>query len=189
MVTINPRQEYIKNKILITESGCWEWTAYRMKKGYGQMMWAGKAWLAHRFSYVAFKGDIQEGLTIDHLCENKRCVNPDHLEPVTALENYRRADESQKFGAKKKLCKKGHPLSGDNLYIRPDGKRACIACKAIDARSYREKKKGSPLLIHNRDKTHCPRGHLYNQENTHVDTNGSRRCKTCQRERKNFIGQ
>ena len=70
--------------------GCWLWTGATTDKGYG-VFWDGKLGRAHRWAYTHWRGPIPEGLTLDHLCQVKACVNPDHLEPVTALENYRRA--------------------------------------------------------------------------------------------------
>jgi hypothetical protein len=70
---------------------CWIWTAHRNPLGYGQFRPKGKQTVrAHRFAYELLLGPIPEGMTLDHLCRNTRCVNPDHLEPVTAIENYRR---------------------------------------------------------------------------------------------------
>jgi hypothetical protein len=69
--------------------GCWEWTSTRMSAGYGQM-WdgtRGRTQGAHRLFYEAFIGPIPEGLELDHLCRNRACVRPDHLEPVTRREN------------------------------------------------------------------------------------------------------
>ena len=66
-------------KIKISNSGCWEWHASLNNVGYGRFFYQGKLRRAHRFSYELHKGPISEGLVIDHLCKNRRCVNPDHL--------------------------------------------------------------------------------------------------------------
>lgn len=81
------------------ESGCWEWTANLTAAGYGMLnVGNGKYGYAHRYSWEHMRGPIPAGLTIDHLCRNRRCVNPDHLEPVTQAENNRRAREAKKAG-------------------------------------------------------------------------------------------
>ena len=72
-------------------TNCWLWDAYRTKHGYGQFNRKGTVYYAHRYSYEVAKGPIPDGLTLDHLCKNQHCVNPDHLEPVTLRENLRRA--------------------------------------------------------------------------------------------------
>jgi len=81
------------------ESGCWEWTSNITGAGYGSLsLGAGKNGYAHRYSYELMRGSIPDGLTIDHLCRNTRCVNPDHLEPVTQAENNRRARAAKNGG-------------------------------------------------------------------------------------------
>lgn len=75
---------------VLKSSGCWEWQGVSDKDGYGRRKQFGKTWAAHRYVYTMCKGAIPEGLTLDHLCRNKKCVNPDHLEPVSAVENLQR---------------------------------------------------------------------------------------------------
>ncbi len=76
------------DKTTVILDGCWEWTAWITDKGYGQFQYGGRMMGAHRFSYQLVKGEILH--TIDHLCRNRRCVNPNHLEDVTQKENVRR---------------------------------------------------------------------------------------------------
>lgn len=71
-------------------TGCWEWVGRKTKKGYGRFSYGGRVGYAHRYSYQKYVGEIEEGMTIDHVCENKGCVNPEHLEQVEAAENWRR---------------------------------------------------------------------------------------------------
>lgn len=72
------------------ETPCWIWQLRIGKHGYGMLGVKGRDWLAHRWHYSQAKGPIPDGLQIDHLCGIRECVNPDHLEPVTALTNTRR---------------------------------------------------------------------------------------------------
>lgn len=110
-------------------SGCWRWTASKKMGGYGQYQLEGWPQLAHRVAYEYLVGPIPAGLTIDHLCRNRWCVNPEHLEPVTQRENNLRGGSLVALNARKTHCKRGHPLSGPNLYIHPTaGARQCRIC-------------------------------------------------------------
>lgn len=118
-------------------SGCWEWQAVKTNGGYGHIHVGGPVKkLAHRVSYELFIGHIPEGLTIDHLCRNRGCCNPRHLEPVTHRENMRRSPLAGKVvgqiwrakQAAKTQCPKGHPYSGDNL-LMDGGSRKCRTCR------------------------------------------------------------
>lgn len=114
----------IQKNMSVTASGCWQWTSQKTTDGYARidMFVNGKkvSKLAHRISYREFKGEIPSGLVLDHLCRNRSCVNPDHLEPVTFAVNSQRA-------LCKTHCKRGHPLSGQNLYVHKTGSR-CLKC-------------------------------------------------------------
>jgi hypothetical protein len=94
-------------------TGCWEWHGRRQLSGYGQV-WVNeqrRADPAHRVSYEAFVGPIPEGLQIDHLCRNRRCIRPDHLEPVTAAENFARSTHPAALTKKTGVCGRGHDLA------------------------------------------------------------------------------
>lgn len=121
----------------IAKGDCWEWLAYCDAYGYGRFTpRKGKTVLAHRFSYEMHIGAIPEGLTIDHLCRNRACVNPDHLEPVTIRENVMRGDTIMARHAAKTHCKHGHEFTPENTYIRPGtGHRDCKTCQADRARA------------------------------------------------------
>jgi hypothetical protein len=109
---------------------CWEWTAQRTPNGYGRF-WPGSAGvLAHRWAYEALVGLIPEGLQLDHLCRNRGCCNPAHLEPVTNAENQRRGFGPPGLHARATHCKRGHEFTEENTYRRPSRShvRECLTC-------------------------------------------------------------
>jgi hypothetical protein len=111
-------------------NGCIEWTAH-IRTGYGQF-WSGSRHMpAHRFAYEQRRGPVPSGFVIDHLCRNRRCVNPDHMEVVTQRENVLRGDTIPARNSQKTRCKSGHLFAGDNVRIRPDGSRRCVACTKL----------------------------------------------------------
>ena len=116
---------------LLPCGGCWEWRAKVNLNGYGYF-WNGQAMqLAHRFSYEHWVGPIPTGLDLDHLCRNRDCVNPSHLEPVTRSENLRRGKPAGSHNRAKTHCPQGHPYDGANLYVAPSsGRRGCRTCRA-----------------------------------------------------------
>ena len=122
-------------------NGCWDWIENKDSNGYGRLFGTS----SHRLSYEAHIGPIFKGMDIDHLCRNRGCCNPEHLEPVTRQENLRRGIgiELQKAKAeKRKTCSKGHELTPENTYIRPsDGVRQCRTCRANQDKENREAKK------------------------------------------------
>lgn len=121
--------------ITIETNGCWIWNGYLTYQGYGAVMVDGKTHRAHRYYWSLLRGPIEKELVIDHLCRNKRCVNPEHLEPVTVQVNTLRGDGPTAKNAQKTHCKNGHPLAGDNLYLRggKQNERACRLCRKTAA--------------------------------------------------------
>jgi hypothetical protein len=120
------------------QPGCWEWQGRRDRDGYGKK---GND-LVHRLSYEEFYGSIPEGLTIDHLCRNRACVNPAHMEPVTREENVLRGESFGAQNARKTHCVHGHPFNEENTYIRSNGQRDCRACGRDRTRRYAQRKAG-----------------------------------------------
>jgi hypothetical protein len=118
-----PEERLLAQTIKVPLTPCWFWTG-RSSHGYGEFMHQGSKYRAHRVSYEMHVGAIPQGLVLDHLCETPCCVNPWHLEPVTRVENVKRHYRRQTH------CKRGHPLSGDNLRVkrRGNGVRECKTC-------------------------------------------------------------
>jgi hypothetical protein len=88
-------------------------------------------------------GPIPDGLHLDHLCKVRNCVRPSHLEAVTPRENVMRSDGVASLNARKTHCKRGHPFSGRNLYVRPNGERACRKCDLMLKAEIRAKVKSN----------------------------------------------
>lgn len=122
-------------KVALTDSGCIEWIAARYWHGYGHFHSTQTAdaksrdIYAHRWSYEYHVGPIPEGLHIDHLCRNRLCVNPAHLEPVTHRVNTLRGIGFAAVNAAKTHCANGHPYDQGNTYTDPKGYRHCRTCR------------------------------------------------------------
>ncbi len=127
----------------VPESGCWIWIAACDSSGYGAIGVNYSMKGAHRVSYELFIRAIPDGMQLDHVCRVRCCVNPNHLESVTQLENVRRGN-SGKFYADKTHCPQGHPYSGDNLCIEKGGGRRCKICKKETDR--KQKAKNAPPI-------------------------------------------
>jgi hypothetical protein len=121
-------------------TGCWHWAAAKDDKGYGKFWYAGALRMAHRVSYEHFVGPIPEDLELDHVrdrCGHRDCVNPEHLEPVTPLENKQRIHNGDST-----RCKHGHEFTDENTAPRKTGGvRRCRACARKYAAQQRENKR------------------------------------------------
>lgn len=126
---ISPALERYWGYVVKTDS-CWNWTGDITDSGYGRIHISNGQYYAHRIAYVISTGQTPtKGMVTDHLCRNRRCVNPEHLELVSITENVMRGQALSALNAKKTHCMRGHPLSGDNLYIAPKGYRSCKLCR------------------------------------------------------------
>jgi hypothetical protein len=126
-----------------TDDGCWRWTGeINRVHGYGYF----NKKIAHRLAYELLIGPIPEGMVIDHLCRNRWCVNPDHMEPVTSGENVLRGEGPSAKAARKQECDHGHPFTPENtkFLTRADGRkyRRCRTCARIRQARYMRRKRG-----------------------------------------------
>lgn len=122
-------------KVVKTET-CWIWQGNSDNgRGYFSIMWAQKRRYVHRVAWELVNGPIPDGLQIDHLCRNKRCVNPTHLEPVTGRINKLRGNTITRRNAEVTHCVRGHPYDKENTIVgtTPLGtpRRACRKCRKL----------------------------------------------------------
>lgn len=176
-----------RRKFVIAFDGCWAWRPKPINSGYGIFfLWDGAkktGTLAHRFAYETWVGPIPEGLTIDHLCRNKLCVNPSHLEPVSNAENNRRGNSLSAQNSRKTRCKRGHEFTPENTEVQTSGARKCKTCRkaanrdryaANKAKVRRGERVGST-------KDGCGNGHKMTPENTYWSPSGPQ-CRECKKE-------
>ena len=134
---ISPIKRFLKN-LIINKNGCWEWQRH-LVTGYGRFRINYKHTFTHRFIYEYYYGKINNSLVLDHLCRNRKCCNPKHLEVVTQKENINRGLTGT-VHTRKTHCPKGHPYSGDNLYITPNGDNQCRTCLRTHHHNYNRRK-------------------------------------------------
>lgn len=147
-----PIADRISSNTIVDQRGCWVWQRTINSEGYaaiGISPGGGAAQvtrLGHRVSYETFRGPIPDGLVLDHLCRNRACVNPAHLEPVTVRENIMRSPIAPAaLNAAKTHCPHGHPYDEDNTYRLPSkpSHRYCRACMRASSRARSRRKRAA----------------------------------------------
>lgn len=170
------------------DSGCWEWTGQLQHDGYGLVtvktidgnVTTAKA---HRVMYALKHGETPVGKHLHHKCHHdqecedtyrcphRRCVNPDHVTPKTPKEHSKEHQLTR--------CKYGHPFSGSNLHVTPQGKRECRQCRRRIDKDHRNR---VPRTFRRGDnKKECKHGHPWIEQNIRVKPNGHKCCKLCDR--------
>jgi hypothetical protein len=141
--------EKVMARCVEDERGCWVWQGGKQGKGYGVVNYDGRAWLTHRLVYEAEKGPIPDGLQIDHLCRNRVCCNPNHLEAVTPRVNVLRGNVGKRE-RERTHCPKGHEYTPENTKVKKRGSRGSRSCKACEAewqRRFRVRKPWKPKSV------------------------------------------
>jgi hypothetical protein len=113
------------------QTRCWVWDKAKDRDGYGVTQIKRKNLRVHRAAYEAIVGPVPSGLVLDHLCRNRACYNPDHLEPVTNRENLMRGDTAAAKRAAQTHCKRGHEFTSANTYTTSQGNRSCRECRKL----------------------------------------------------------
>ena len=132
-------------KVDTTSGECWEWTASLNPSGYGQFNADGSRPIhAHRVAWFIEHGSYPgEGMELDHLCRNRACVRPAHLEPVPPRINFLRGEHPTAVAYRNGTCHAGHPRTEENVYVRPSGKRECRTCMRASQERQQAKRKAA----------------------------------------------
>lgn len=134
--------ENIENKIMPEpNTGCWFWLGGMRdaKEGYGGFPYEGKTWRTHRLVYTLLRGPVAKELDIDHLCRNRICCNPEHLEPCTRKTNIHRGKGIAAKNLVKTHCSQGHAYTEENTYVWGN-QRFCKTCHKKYGRAYDAKR-------------------------------------------------
>lgn|SRR3990167_3137602 len=152
IVSDSLRSIFDSSYIPVTESGCWLWEGVVTDKGYGRI----GPIRAHRVAYTLFTGEIPDGMTVDHLCHVRCCVNPDHLRLMTHQEaNLQGGRGNKRFDAitGEQVCVRGHVMTGENVrerYYKNSSRVFQLVCRLCE-------------LIHGAEKRRRERHHLLDQ--------------------------
>lgn len=154
---MTPRQDLpsrVWSRVESTPLGCWIWTG-PCAKGYGRVSvreaGSRRSMQIHRYAYEQLVGPIPDGLQLDHLCRNRACCNPAHLEPVTSRENTLRGTNQVARQAAATHCVHGHEFTPENTYVEPGGRRKCRTCQRRFLNEWRSRKAhGAPVLAERR---------------------------------------
>jgi hypothetical protein len=120
----------LRDRYTVDSNGCWVWSSALATNGYAPMGFKGRDIWAHRAAYELWVGPIPKGLELDHLCRNRACINPSHLQPVTRHENWRRGESPPARNARKTHCSRGHEYTPQNTYRdRRTNYRRCRECR------------------------------------------------------------
>lgn len=123
---------------LVPDGECLVWPSVN-HDGYGRLTYEGRKWLAHRLTVHLYGIPVPDGYEVDHLCRNRACAKPEHLEVVDHRENMRRGTGMDRVHAAKTHCHNGHEFSSENTHITPKGARVCLTCRReYDRRYWRE---------------------------------------------------
>ena len=160
------------------ESGapCWLWNGAHFASGYPETWNGVRPLLAHRVRHEMWNGPIPEGYEVDHLCVNRRCLNPEHLEAVPPIVNNLRSRSAGAMNARKTHCPQGHPYDEANTMLGKGKWRRCRECK----------RQQRPVAEPRAPRTHCSAGHEFTPEHTYIyiiQPEGwkDRRCRECMR--------
>jgi len=136
MTHARPAVDRFAEKVALDDDGCLVWIGGTNSHGYGTFNARPESVMAHRWSYEYHVAPIPAGMVLDHICRNRACVNPDHLEPVTQSENLLRGAGVGLASAWKTHCPAGHPYSEANTYLPPRRvNRMCRTCRAKSRRA------------------------------------------------------